>query len=152
MFKKLLLVSIFCVSSLFAFDVGDKLDTQIINDLKLTKDKVYVLDFFASWCASCKIELPLISTVNTQIDKQKYEIIGIDSDKDINKGKAFVKKLNLNFDVIYDNQSKFISKFNPIGVPAIYYIKNFEVKKIIYGAVNDIDKKILADLQSLGEN
>lgn len=151
MLKKLLLVSTIGVSSLFAFDVGDKLDTKTINGLKLTNDKVYVIDFFASWCASCKIELPLISKTNTQIDKSKFEIIGINSDKNIKKGKSFVKKLNLNFKVIYDNKLEFISKFNPIGVPAIYYIKNFEVKKVIYGAVHEIDKKILKDIQKLGE-
>lgn len=151
MLKKLLLVSMFGSSSLFAFGVGDRLDNQTISDLKLKNEKVYVIDFFASWCASCKIELPLISKVNTLINKDKYEIIGVDSDKNIEKGKSFVKKLNLNFSVVYDNKSKLISKFNPIGVPAIYYIKNFEIQKVIYGAVQDIDKKILNDIYKLGE-
>jgi len=151
MLKRIILISILSISSLFAFQEGDRLDFQTIQDLKMVKDKIYIVDFFASWCTSCKIELPLISKVNTQINKDKYEIIGINSDKDIKKGKAFVNTLNLNFPVIYDNKSKLISKFNPIGVPAIYYIQNFEIKNIIYGAVPHIDKKILNDINKLGE-
>ena len=151
MLIKLLFMFTIGLSSLFAFDVGDKLDTKVINGLKLKKDKIYIIDFFASWCVSCKIELPLISKINNKIDNNKFEIIGIDSDKNINKGKSFVKKLNLNFKIIYDDKLKYIKKFNPIGVPAIYYIKNFEVKKMIYGAVHDIDKIILKDIQKLGE-
>ena len=97
MLKKLLLMFIFGVSSLFAINVGDKLDSETINDLNLTKEKVYVIDFFASWCASCKIELPLISKVNNQIDTSKFKIIGIDSDKDIEKGKQFCSTTKFNF-------------------------------------------------------
>ena len=151
MLKRIILITILSISSLFSFQEGDRLDLQTIQDLKMVKDKIYIVDFFASWCTSCKIELPLISKVNTQINKDKYEIIGINSDKDIKKGKAFVNTLNLNFPVIYDNKSKLISKFNPIGVPAIYYIQNFEIKNIIYGAVPNIDKKILNDINKLGE-
>jgi len=151
MLKRIILITILSISSLFSFQEGDRLDLQTIQDLKMVKDKIYIVDFFASWCTSCKIELPLISKVNTQINKDKYEIIGINSDKDIQKGKSFVKKLNLNFPIIYDTKSKLISKFNPIGVPAIYYIHNFKIKNIIYGAVPNIDKKILEDIKKLGD-
>jgi len=151
MLKRIILISILSISSLFSFQEGDRLDLQTIQDLKMVKDKIYIVDFFASWCTSCKIELPLISKVNTQINKDKYEIIGINSDKDIQKGKSFVKKLNLNFPIIYDTKSKLISKFNPIGVPAIYYIQNFEIKDVIYGAVHNIDKKILEDIKKFGD-
>ncbi len=148
---KLVLINVLLVSSLFSYNVGDKIDNNIVQELNLNKEKIYVIDFFASWCASCKIELPLISKVNSKIDKSKYQIIGIDSDEDINKGKQFVKKLNLNFDVIYDNDNKIISKFAPIGVPAIYYIKDLKIQKVIFGAVHNIDQKILTDLKSIGE-
>lgn len=151
MLKKMLFVFSLSISSLFAIQVGDSLDSFTIKELKMFQSKVYIVNFFASWCSSCKVELPLISKLNTQIDKQKYQIIGINSDTNINKGKKFVKELNLNFDVIYDYKLKLISKFNPIGVPAIYYIKDLKVEKMIYGAVQNVDKEILNDLKQLGE-
>jgi len=151
MLKKIFFVSILSVSTLFAFQIDEKLDATTVQELGLTKDKIYILDFFASWCVSCKIELPLISKLNNQIDQEKYKIIGIDVDKDLDKGKAFVEKLQLNFDIYYDNKSQLISKFNPIGVPAIYYIKDLKIQKVIYGAVHNIDKKIAEDIKKLRE-
>jgi len=149
MLGKLLLIFTFSVANVYAYKVGDSLDKNVVNQLGLKDSKVYVIDFFASWCASCKIELPLISKLNNSINKSKYKIIGIDVDEELEDGKEFVKKLNLNFDVIYDNENSIIEKFEPIGVPAIYYIKNNKVVKIIYGAVHNIDKKILDDLKGL---
>ena len=151
MLKKLLLLTAISTSALFSYEVGDRVDLDIAKQLNIKDDKVYVIDFFASWCASCKIELPLISKLDKQIDKSKYKIIGVNSDRKINKGKAFVNKLNLSFDVVYDNDNKIISKFAPIGVPAIYYIKDLKVEKVIFGAVHNIDQKIQNDLNNLGE-
>ena len=149
MLAKLLLVSFISIVNVYAYKVGDTIEKDVITKLVLKDSKVYIIDFFASWCASCKIELPLISKLNNSIDKSKYKIIGIDVDEDIEDGKNFVKSLNLNFDIIYDNKNKLIEKFEPIGVPAIYYVKNNKVIKVIYGAVHNIDKKILDDLKGL---
>ena len=147
MTKKLLLASL-CTSTLLGYNVGDKIDTDVANQLNIKSDKVYVIDFFASWCKSCKIELPLISKLNNKLD-DKYEIKGVCIDEEKEIGKAFVKKLDLEFNVIYDESNKLVSKFSPIGVPAIYYIKNNEIAKVVFGAVDDIDEKIKHDLSLL---
>ncbi|MEA3228962.1 MAG: TlpA disulfide reductase family protein, partial [Campylobacterota bacterium] len=114
---------------------------------------IYVIDFFASWCGSCKKEIPLISLANQKIDKTKVEIIGIDVDKKLKDGEKFQNRLKsknqLNFRVINDPQGNIISKFAPIGMPTLYYVKNKKVLKIIVSAVDEIDKKILADIKTM---
>ena len=149
--SKILLCGLLLTSLNASYKVGDTLSADVVQKLQLKQDKIYVLDFFAAWCVSCKIELPLVSKLNKTIDKSKYKIIGINVDEDINEGKAFVKDLALDFNIVYDNTNEIISKFEPIGVPAIYYIKNNTVQKVIFGAVHNIDKKIQADLKSIGE-
>jgi thiol-disulfide isomerase/thioredoxin len=147
-----IILSLLIFTSLNAsYNIGDKLSDDVVNKLQIKEDKIYVLDFFASWCISCKIELPLISQLNMNIDKSKYKIIGINVDENIMDGKEFVKDLKLNFDIVYDSNNEMISKFEPIGVPAIYYIKNNIVKKVIFGAVHNINNQILNDLKNLGE-
>ena len=149
--SKIILILLLLTSLNASYKVGNKLSNNTVQMLHLTQDKVYILDFFASWCISCKIELPLISKLSNNLDNTKYKIIGINVDEDINDGENFVKELSLNFDVVYDNKNELISKFEPIGVPAIYYIKNNTVQKVIFGAVHNIDKTIKNDLKSIGE-
>jgi len=147
---RLLLLSFFLSSLLFAYEKGDTVDDKMLQHLGLEADKVYVIDFFASWCSSCKKEIPLISKANEKIDTSKVEIIGIDVDKVPEKGLEFQKMLQekdqLNFRVINDPQNLIISKFNPKGMPTLFYVKDKVVFKITTGAVDNIDEEILNTL------
>ena len=149
--SKIILILLLITSLNASYKLGDKLSDDIVNKLQLKDNKVYVLDFFAAWCISCKIELPLISKINNNINKSKYKIIGINIDENIQEGKEFVKELKLNFNIVYDSNNEIISKFEPLGVPAIYYIKNNTVKKVIFGAVHNINNQISDDLERIGE-
>lgn len=150
--KELVLFSMLTVS-LFAYQKGDTVDIALQKHLDMKTDKIYIIDFFASWCTSCKKEIPLISKVNTRLDKDHIEIIGIDVDKDEKKAVVFQEKLTsegkLNFRVINDPMNLIVAKFNPIGMPALYYIKDGRVVNIIYGAVDNIDQKIILDMENL---
>ena len=150
---KIFLTAILLLSNLLAYQKGEEISPNMATHLGLKADKIYVIDFFASWCGSCKKEIPLISKANLKIDKSKVEIIGVDVDKDINKGiefqSMFKQEGKLNFRVINDPQNLVISEFNPVGMPTLYYIKNRKITHIITGAVDDIDSQILDDLKEM---
>ncbi len=150
---KTAIISFFLLTNLIAYDKGDTINDSIASYLGCNDDKVYIIDFFASWCGSCKKELPLISVANTKIDSSKVEIIGVDVDKDVNAGIKFQNDLKnsnkLNFRVINDPQNLIISEFAPIGMPTLYYVKNKKVISIVTGAVDNIDEKIIDDLKAM---
>jgi len=148
---KLIIIILSLTSILLSYDKGDTINPDIVTRLGLEGNKVYVIDFFASWCSSCKKEIPLISKANTKINESEAQIIGIDVDKDPKKGKKFQKTLqangDLNFKVINDPQNSIISEFNPKGMPTLFYIKNQKIFKITTGAVPNIDKEILITIK-----
>lgn len=150
---RFIILTLFLSSLLFSYQEGDTISKNIQTKLNIKEDKIYIIDFFASWCKSCKKEMPYISKVHQKIDSNKVEIIGIDVDKDIEKGKAFQKELKsknaLTFRVINDPQNNIVKEFNPIGMPALFYIQNNKVVHVIYGAVDNIDQIILGDLKRL---
>ncbi len=150
---RILTLMLLLYSLAFSYQKGDTLSEDIQKKLDIKADKIYIIDFFASWCPSCEKEMPYISKVNEKIDKTKIKIIGIGVDEDIKKGQKFQKKLKdrgeLNFQVIDDPKNLIIKEFNPIGMPALFYIKDKKVVKTIFGAVDDIDKIILSDLKEL---
>lgn len=150
---KLVIAFLFVLTHLMAYEKGDTVNDLVAEHLGCKENKIYIIDFFGSWCSSCKKELPLLSKLSTLIDPQRVEIIGVDVDKDINAGMAFQKRLKsenkLNFRVINDPQNLIISEFNPIGMPTLYYVKNRKVLGVITGAVDKIDEKILADLKEM---
>jgi thiol-disulfide isomerase/thioredoxin len=129
-----------------ALETGDAVPKNIQEKLKLESDKIYVVDFFASWCKSCKKELPLISNIYTN---KIAKVIGINVDKNQEDGENFVKELKLPFPIVYDSDKSVVEAFNPMGFPAVYYVKNGQILNVIFGAVEEIDKKITEDIKSI---
>ena len=136
---------------LFGYQKGDVVEPSIAQKLDLKKDKIYVIDFFASWCSSCKKEMPLLIKASTKMDKSKFELIGVDVDKKISEGVAFQKKYNISFRVVNDPKNEIIKAFDPIGMPSLYVIKNGKVVDFLFGAKDNIDELILDELKELSQ-
>jgi len=136
---------------LFGYEKGDVLDQQIVDKLHLQQEKIYIIDFFASWCHSCKKEMPSMAKLYNSIDKNKVEIIGIDVDEDIESAHRFQEELKhqnmLQFNVIDDPKGEIVSVFNPIGTPALYVVKNNQIIAVEFGAKNNIDTIVLQHIQ-----
>ena len=63
---------------------------------------IFLVSFFASWCGSCKKELPLLVKLNASLEKSKYQIVGVDIDKNLEDALKFQKDHGVNFKVIND--------------------------------------------------
>jgi len=146
MIKKIIYTVLISSFGLMALETGDTLPTKVQEELKLENDKVYVLDFFASWCKSCKKELPLVQKV---YEANGLNVIAINVDKKREDGEKLVEKLGVKFPVVYDSDKSLVEAFDPIGFPAIYYVKNNQVLKVVFGAVDNIDAQILKDVEEL---
>ena len=150
--KKFFLLTLM-ISLSFGYKVGDSIENDVATSLGIDPTKIVVVDFFASWCHSCKKEIPLIAKLNMRINKNIIDIIGIDVDRKLQDGLDFQASLkannSLNFRVINDTNSKIITKFKPIGMPALYIIKENKVVDLIYGAVDNIDSTLLRKLEQL---
>ena len=124
----------------------DKKDQEInINDYK---GKVLILNFWATWCAPCKKEMPSLDNLqnNPELNNLKIFAINIskESTKKINK---FFQDLNIhNFEPYYDPPRTLAKKFNLRGIPTSILI-NKEGKEFgrILGSV-DFEDKIFINL------
>ncbi|MFH0710381.1 MAG: TlpA disulfide reductase family protein [Pseudomonadota bacterium] len=119
------------------------------EQLMLSPNKTYVLDFFASWCSSCEKEIPILSKIEPKLKSRNIEVIGIDVDKNPNDAKKFQQKLKkyFTFYVVDDSSNKIISQYKPMGMPAIYIVKNGQNCGKIFGAVPDLEIKIEEQLR-----
>lgn len=143
--RKVLFLTILA-TLLWSYEAGDRLDSETAQKLQLQQDKTYIIDFFASWCISCKHELPLVNKLSQKLNSQKVEVIGVDVDEDINKAQQFQKELGLHFKVINDPEGEIIRVFDPVGMPAIYIVRAGKIKTMILGAKDNIDQMIEAAL------
>jgi cytochrome c biogenesis protein CcmG/thiol:disulfide interchange protein DsbE len=91
------------------------------KDVRLSdfKGKVILLDFWATWCAPCKIEIPWFVEFQQKYGSQGLQVIGISVDDTADKLKPYVKELKMNYPVLQGlNHDDLQNAYGPIwGIP-----------------------------------
>ena len=98
----------------------------------------------ATWCD--KKGIPYLIA---NCDKDFVEVIGIDADESISRGRAFQRKMNIRFRVVNDPTGAIIKLFDPHGMPSVYIIQYGEVVDVIFGAKDHIDRIIKSKIDTL---
>jgi thiol-disulfide isomerase/thioredoxin len=94
----------------------DKRDVSLAD----YKGKVILLDFWATWCAPCKVEIPHFIEFQEKYGKDGLQIIGISMDDTIAEIGPFAKEMKMNYPVLHigDSQAGLDEAFGPIvGIP-----------------------------------
>ena len=60
------------------------------------RGKVVLLNFWATWCAPCQVEMPVFAAWQRQYGPQGFEIIGISMDDDAGPARRLAARLTLN--------------------------------------------------------
>jgi thiol-disulfide isomerase/thioredoxin len=68
-------------------------------DLKSFRGKVVLLNFWATWCAPCQVEMPVFAAWQRQFGPDGFQTIGISMDDDAAPAREVVSKLKLNYPV-----------------------------------------------------
>ena len=124
-------------------------DGSIINLKKINSDKIYILNFWATWCAPCKEEMPSLDKLHA---KDGIFVFPINlEDKNLKKTDKFYDDLNIkNLNVYFDEGLKLTKAFSLRGVPTtIIFNKNKDEVARIKGSVDFSDKKFISWLYSI---
>lgn len=100
------------------------------------RGKVVFLNFWATWCAPCREEMPSMEVLNKNFEKDGLVVLAVSIDrvtttKDI---PPFVKSLNLTFPVLIDSWGITDKPYKRLGVPETFIIdQQGIVREIIIG-------------------
>jgi len=68
------------------------------------KGKVVLLDFWATWCGPCKVEIPWFMEFERQFKDQGFAVVGVSMDEDgWTAIKPYVKDMKMNYRVLLGN-------------------------------------------------
>ena len=68
--------------------------------LSAYKGKVILLDFWATWCGPCKIEIPWFVEFQKTYGARGLQVIGVSVDDTVEKLRPYVKDLKMNYPVL----------------------------------------------------
>ncbi|MGA3070979.1 MAG: TlpA disulfide reductase family protein [Terracidiphilus sp.] len=91
-------------------------------DLRAYRGKVVLLDFWATWCASCQIEMPRFVAWQSQYGPRGLQIIGISMDDDPALARRVFEEQKLNYPVAMGDEKLGQLYGGVLGLPLIILI------------------------------
>ena len=161
---RLLIIFIFLITNSFAEEVFD-IKNLIINkefkkydNLSFLDDKnnqinlddlngnLILLNFWATWCAPCKEEMPSLDNLQSNKNLNNLKIFPINIGKDnLKKALEFFEDLEItNLNIYFDNPSTLAKTFSLRGVPTSILINKdgYEFARIM-GSIDFNDKNFI---------
>ena len=161
---RFLIIFIFLITNSFADEVSN-IKNLVINkelkkyegltffntkneqlNLKEFKGNLIILNFWATWCAPCKEEMPSLDSLqkNENLDNLRIFPINVGKD-DVEKSVIFFEDLNIkNLEVYFDRSINLVKKFGLRGIPtSILFDKDgFEFARVV-GSIDFEDKNFI---------
>ena len=121
------------VSNLPVFSLPNLENNSIIEKTSLDGD--YILNVWASWCITCRVEHPYLS----KLKKGGIRIIGLNYKDERTDASKWLKKFGNPYDVvIYDIKGTLALDLGVTGAPETFLVSNGEVVAHYQGEVNQM--------------
>jgi len=90
--------------------------------LRSFRGKVVLLNFWATWCAPCQLEMPVFSRWQQQYGPQGLQVVGISMDDEAPPVRKLVKELKLDYPVVMGDARLGERYGGVLGLPLTYLI------------------------------
>ena len=120
-------------------------------NLKNYHGNLILLNFWATWCAPCKEEMPSLDKLQSNPNFDKLKIFPINvGNESIEKSKEFFEDLKIdNLELYFDTSVNLTKKFSLRGIPTTIFInKDGEEFARIIGSTDFVNKEFLQWLKS----
>lgn len=108
-------------TSVANFKLNDK-DGKPLSVKEIVAGKKYILiDFWASWCAPCRKEIPNLKTAYANYAEKGFEVLSISIDKDEKAWQKALAQENMQWPNLHDDD-KVSKAFNVKTIPATYLV------------------------------
>lgn len=107
------------------------------RSLKSFKGKVVLLNFWATWCPPCRIEMPSMWRLKNKLKNKPFEVIAVDMGEDKKIVQAFMPdEMERDFVVLFDKDGNALKDWKILAFPTSFLIdKKGKIRYAIRGGI-----------------
>ena len=106
--------------------------------LASARGRVVLLNFWATWCAPCRLEMPQFAAWQKQYGPQGLQIIGVSIDDSQPPVRAFVAKLHLGYPIVMGDAQLGERYGGVLGVPVTFLIDRRGIIRARFNGESDL--------------
>lgn len=112
----------------------------------LKTNKAVLVNFWATWCALCKEEIPALSKLYTAHQQDGLAIVGVNVAESPKKVAAYAKRLGINYPVVLDRESEIAETWNVVGLPVSVLVR---ADGSLGGPYSGYTKELASDVEAV---
>jgi len=94
------------------------------KNIKLSElsGNVVLVNFWASWCAPCRQEMPLLNAIHNKYKPLGFTVLGVNVEEKVGNAKSFIAERPVDFPILLDSSNRVSKLFNVIAMPTTVVI------------------------------
>jgi peroxiredoxin len=100
----------------------EDLANQTVTLASFREDKVVVLDFWATWCAPCRMAMPALQTLHRDLKDRGLEIVGVNQAESADRVRNFLKLKKYTFRTVLDQRAVVAHDYGVRAIPVLVVV------------------------------
>ncbi len=106
------------------------------------KGEVILLNFWASWCGPCRVEMPSLNKLHNKYKSIGFKVIGVNVEESNTNAKVFLKENKVSFPILWDKKNKVSKQYHVSAMPTTVLIDRDGKIRYIHKGYQAGDEKI----------
>lgn len=120
------------------------------HNLKSYQDQVVLVQFWATYCAPCRTEMPSMNRLQKQLQKQGFKILAINMAEEKQELEKFIAEVKPEFTILLDSDGAVLQQWKVFAAPASFLLdKKGEIQYVLYGGVEWDSPEIIKVIATL---
>jgi cytochrome c biogenesis protein CcmG/thiol:disulfide interchange protein DsbE len=103
------------------------------------RGQVFIVDFWASWCAPCADEMPVLERLFTTHRQNGFTVIGVSQDSAESNIQTFLRRIPVSFPIVLDNAHAVAGRYSPPRMPTSYIVDRRGIVRHVHAGFRSSD-------------